>query len=640
MVNKRQEHIIDILIQSKEWITGKELSNLLNVSDRTIRSDIECINQMYSAPLITSHLRLGYHIIEENTNVISSIQEVEIPTTPNERVIYIIKELLFDKNGLNLTLLQEQMYVSGFSIENDIKKVRKILKSYDGLNLVRRKNYIYLTGEESLKRKLYKDLLVEETQGNFLNINKLAELYHSFDFIKVKDIFMMVLDEYDYAIKETMFPMLMMHIGISIERMLHFNYIKTKRNSVELQESLEYKIAEDFYQRVSNTLNIEIVDDEIALLSLLLLGNRSIDYSNDAVMSHFENNDISQLIDEIFETIKQVFGVDFSRDEDLRIGFITHLQGLVERSRDNQKVDNLFLQDIKKTYPLIFEMGICVTRFLGEKMDIEIGEDEAGFIALHLGLSYERMNINRKYRAILIIPYDQSFATLGQKKIESTFGERLEVVRVLNIFEESKVEDINPDLIITTTPIAHDLSILTIQTSVFINNEDESIIFQALSKLDKKRFQHIFNQKISQLIDPDYFYMDLNKKTSTEVIEFLCDELYEGGIVNENFKAGVLKRESLSPTSFAYSFATPHSFGDDVVTPTISVALLKNPIDWGCFKVKLVILLAINEEDHDTSKMFFDWLSQTISDAGHFSSLLESKNYDDFIKKITKENSK
>jgi len=51
----------------------------------------------------------------------------------------------------------------------------------------------------------------------------------------------------------------------------------------------------------------------------------------------------------------------------------------------------------------------------------------------------------------------------------------------------------------------------------------------------------------------------------------------------------------------------------------------------------LVILLAINEGDHEVLKMFFDWLSQAIGEAGHFSDLLESRDYNEFICKITKE---
>jgi len=46
MLNKRQERIISIFYENKEWITGKELARLLGVSDRTIRSDIDAINEI------------------------------------------------------------------------------------------------------------------------------------------------------------------------------------------------------------------------------------------------------------------------------------------------------------------------------------------------------------------------------------------------------------------------------------------------------------------------------------------------------------------------------------------------------------------------------------------------------------------
>ena len=53
-LNKRQEKIIMMMNDSNDWITGKELSKLLNVSDRTIRSDIDSINRYYENALIAN----------------------------------------------------------------------------------------------------------------------------------------------------------------------------------------------------------------------------------------------------------------------------------------------------------------------------------------------------------------------------------------------------------------------------------------------------------------------------------------------------------------------------------------------------------------------------------------------------------
>ena len=62
-----------------------------------------------------------------------------------------------------------------------------MINDYPSLKLVRSKNYISLEGNETDKRKLYKQLLTAETQGN-LELNSIAGLWNSFDLLEVKDI--------------------------------------------------------------------------------------------------------------------------------------------------------------------------------------------------------------------------------------------------------------------------------------------------------------------------------------------------------------------------------------------------------------------------------------------------------------------
>lgn len=76
MLNKRQTNIIDLLNDYGKWITGKEIAKVLNVSDRTIRSDIENINNYYDCILIQANKRLGYRLDE--TLCISRILKLKI----------------------------------------------------------------------------------------------------------------------------------------------------------------------------------------------------------------------------------------------------------------------------------------------------------------------------------------------------------------------------------------------------------------------------------------------------------------------------------------------------------------------------------------------------------------------------------
>ena len=197
-LNKRQEKIIMMMNDSNDWITGKELSKLLNVSDRTIRSDIDSINRYYENALIESNLRYGYHLNQEILRTLNIEIEQPIAQTPQERCIYIIQQLLFQRNELSITNLQDQVFVSEYSIDNDIKRIKKMIEPYEQLRLVRSKNFIHLEGDEESKRKLYKDLLAEETQGNFLNLNNLAALYNDFDLLIVKDTLEETFNKYNF----------------------------------------------------------------------------------------------------------------------------------------------------------------------------------------------------------------------------------------------------------------------------------------------------------------------------------------------------------------------------------------------------------------------------------------------------------
>jgi len=637
MLNKRQINIVSILYEKNNWITGKELSRIFSVSDRTIRQDISSINRYYNCDIILSNLRKGYHLDQDLLSKLDIQIDVDIPQTPRERCIYILQRLLIKEDGLNLTLLQDQIYVSGYSIDNDIKRIRKQLKKYPNLHLERSKNYLYLKGDESEKRKLYKKLLADETKGNFLNINKIASLYKDFDLLKVHNILEKTLDKYNYIIHDAALPMLLLHIGIGIERILQFNYVHTSRIDDDLKGSLEYKISTDFYNEVGKELHIEVIEDEIALLALLFLGKKSSHYTEGLITVNGHEIFIEKIVDEMLENLYQYFDVDFRADSELILGLTMHMQSLLERVESGISMENVFLQEIKRKYPLVFEMGIRSSIFIEEKLGVQLNQDEVGFIALHLGAANERINATKKIRAVMIIPNNVVFSKLCLEKIDRLYGDRLEIIESFTMFEKDKVNSLEPDLIITLVNLVHPLPILTVQISMFMNLEDESIIFQALNKIDKQKMKLEFNAWVEKLILEQFFYCDLQCENVAETISFMCSQLEEHNVIDHQYTKAVFKREEMSPTSFAYGFATPHALEVSSLKSVISIALMKEPIQWGDYQVKLVMLLAIKEEDIDFLRMFFDWLTNAINDVNQMTLLLLSKDYNEFMERILDE---
>lgn len=629
MLNKRQNQIIDILNNDNNWITGKELAKLLNVSDRTIRSDIDVINKFYDCLLIKSNKRLGYQIDE----ALLFKQDIEtkelIPQNSHERCVYIIRELLFKSKEINLIALQDQVFVSGYSIDNDIKKIRKMISEYPSLKLIRSKNYISLRGNEADKRKLYKQLLTEETHGNFLNLNSIADLWSNFDLLEIKDILEDVCELYNYQIREIDFPMIMIHAGVAIERIINRNYINSKTAKHHLNNNIEYQISYEFFHRVSKTIDIELVEDEVVLFAQLLIGSYQKDDED-------ENLDklLNQIVDAVIKEVKDYFDINFSKDKDFKLGLKMHLQLLLERQQNNVTITNIYLQEIKRKYPLVFEMAIRAGEVIADICKINVKENELSFLALHLGAAYDRVNSIKRYRAVIIIPHNQMLSNMCIDKLKLRFEERMVIVKRYGFYEETMIKQQEPDLIITTVPLKHNLNIPTVQITLFVNYEDESKVFQTLNLLDKQRYHEDFVVLVNELIRPDLFHVKKQMASSKEVIDFLCDELISKNLANERYKEDVFKRESVSATSFVNGFAVPHSIEITSKESCISIMILDKPVKWGDFEVKLVLLLAIRDTDSHLLKIFFDWLSSIVSDSNKFRQLLEVKNYQEFIQHV------
>ena len=244
MISKRQEQILHIL-QTGEWKTGTEIAGVLGVTSRTVRNDINAIREMYPDRLEAS-VRNGYRMrkgIELHTEEISS----PIPQTSRERQKYILLKLLTDAKALNLLQVSDDLYISRNTIDNDLAQIRATLSVYEDLKLQRQNGVIHLLGNEQSKRRLYKDMLAHETAGNFLNLNELDKMYAHINLLEIKEVLEDVLRTYDYKIREDIFPFLMIHIGVSLDRLMKQNLAQNvKYEAVRIHEKKEYEISRRF----------------------------------------------------------------------------------------------------------------------------------------------------------------------------------------------------------------------------------------------------------------------------------------------------------------------------------------------------------------------------------------------------------
>ena len=91
----------------------------------------------------------------------------------------------------------------------------------------------------------------------------------------------------------------------------------------------------------------------------------------------------------------------------------------------------------------------------------------------------------------------------------------------------------------------------------------------------------------------------------------------------------------MAGTALVQGFAVPHAITVQPLRSTISVMVLKNPVKWGKYEVRLILLLSISEQDNQMLHTFFDWLSNVLIDYNQLMQFIEVDNYQQFMKLMT-----
>lgn len=183
-LTRRQTELLLYLIQSGTPRYGSELAKQFSVTDRTIRNDIQKINDNLSSYriYIKGEKQSGYFIpgecmmrIREESIVgkIAEQMDFDIPETQNERIVYLTFNMLFG-NRYSQEDMEELFYLSPSVVYGDIKALEKWLTGRRiNMKLRKAEGKYYLKEEESVIRSLISGIY---TQRN----NMVMELKYSY----------------------------------------------------------------------------------------------------------------------------------------------------------------------------------------------------------------------------------------------------------------------------------------------------------------------------------------------------------------------------------------------------------------------------------------------------------------------------
>ncbi|MGV6477856.1 BglG family transcription antiterminator LicT [Pantoea agglomerans] len=129
-----------------------------------------------------------------------------------------------------------------------------------------------------------------------------------------------------------------------------------------------------FQKRIGDSLNAAHIEKVFALQSDLLV--RRLEE-----LLHQIPPEVMTTCDRIIDIATQRLG---KLQESLYITLTDHCYFAIERQNKGLAIKNVLLWDIKRLYPKEFELGQEARAIISRRLNVELAEDEAGFIALHL----------------------------------------------------------------------------------------------------------------------------------------------------------------------------------------------------------------------------------------------------------------
>lgn len=638
MLNARMTLILREVMKAATPVTSEYLAKVIDVTSRTIRNDMKELETIVSTygGLIKCIRGTGYQLEIHDDNAFRQLllkvadqdkeKLGEMPNIPEERVYYILKRMLLADDYLKLENIADELYISKSTLQNDLRDVKKILKQY-GITLDKKPNFgLMIDGDEFKLRLCMVDHIFNKIK-NDLDLEQTGiDIFSTEDINNIRNIILEQVRIHAISLSDIGLHNLVIHIAIAINRIQNEKYVTLYPKELsELKKQRQYSVAMEIVAELEKSQGVIFPETETAYITIHLLGTRMITELNftDSDLQEIIDNQIFTIVNKILETVDRELNLRIKDDKELHVAMSLHLNPAINRYRYGIHLPNPLIDDIKAKYPGAFQAAIIAGMVLKQELEIEINENEIGYLALHLGAAMESVRTeNHPKKCMIICASGLGSARLLARKLQSRFGSRIEIVGTTEYYKVNQIPLMSLDFLVSTIPISIHLPIPVIQVNTILGGNDLDKIERVLLERDNHTIQYLREELV---------FLQRDFETRDEVLNFIGKQLESLGLVQKDFLKAVYERETISPTSFGNFVAIPHPVMPQTETTFWAVCTLKKPIDWGGKRVQFVCLLNVEKNSTDELQNMYDLLVKIIDNTHAVQQLIKCKTYNEFI---------
>ena len=629
---QRLDDLFDFFLLKKEPILIKDIASTINVSERTIRTDISNLNDY----LIDKNAKIklirqkGYILdCEDEKKIIdwwgnfNKTEGYSLLGSLKERQNYLFALLLNELKYYSVYELMEHLCISKNTLYMYLKNIRKTLSNYS-LKLINNTNTGFkVIGTEYDKRKAILDLfLINDLQSYLVGFTDLEKLFLSnidldlLNTLESKHLYSLQLLNSDFYHKN-----IISTIALAIARVkegLTINEI-----SIEVPKLMDHALDAIylFLKEIENSFSITLPINEINYFILTL----SINVPRLIKNPKNHPSESSIIVDELLTSIYETSNLDWTKDKILFEDLVNHIENFIKISSIDKERKNPILSTIINSFPFAYSLSLTHLGVIGKKYNIFFSEDEVGYIALHIAGAIERHKAKtQQLNVIIVCGGGFAMSKIIESKINKKFPNKFNIKKTYSYaeFQLANISDI--DLTITTLPFTQENT-----PTAYI---DMSNIDKAIDDLKYYLTDDQINNNVMQLFNPEnFYYFDTDKLSKKDLLVKMTGDLEKQNIVSADFVSSVLERESLQTTLINDVIAIPHSMTMSANRSRVSVAIFPNGIQWEKDKkCNFIFLLAISKTDNEITDNLYDLILNLIDDKAMTKQLLKAYTFHEF----------
>lgn len=607
MTRDRQDRILSYLSRAGTWVTAGELSDVLGVTPRSIRSYVTAIKSRAAPNTVVEAGPSGYRIDADAYAAFLSTAEASGAETPRVRLYGIVRRLVDSRDGLDVFDLAESLHVSESTVESDLSRVRLLLSEAE-LSLTRRGSIVALDGTELARRRLLSRMFREETERGMIELEAIQREFSSQSLGEFKTDLIDMLSERDYSLNDYGIDNVLLHIAIAVDR------VSKNRPVLEPEDSAGAPadgIPAALSALIGTHFDTVLGAADIDYLAYLIT-TRAAMRTQDVSESSYLNQADLDVVRSIVRSAGEEYLVDLS-DEDFITRLTLHVQNLLRRAHEHSYSRNPLARSIKTSYPMIYELAVYIASQLQTHGAVEINDDEIGYIAMHVGAHLQqRARSDELLRCVLVCPNYYDMHLLLRDRITLLLGDAVEVVRVVTRSDVSWAH-LDADLVLTTIePPVPDESIVVVQP--FFTEGDADRVRHVISRVKRVHRRASIKDEVLQYFDASLFVRNAGAKDEADMIRQLGDLMVARGIIDEAYVDGAIERERMSSTAFTDSLAVPHAMAMTAKSTSIAIAVNESSMPWGENRVNVVAFIAFSASERASFQRVFDQFVEVFSE--------------------------